>query len=226
MRIAVVKFPGASGADDVAHAYGTILNQETVIVPVEEESVGKADALIVPGGFSYADYLRPGALAKGTPVAGAIRKFAKDGGPVLGIGNGFQILCELGILPGALVMNPNGRFVSQDVHLMVDSTKNPFTQKIQQFKVLKLPLACGYGCYYADKRTLRDLENGGMVALRYCNAEGEVDPTTNVTGSLSSIAGVISRHGNVLGMMAHPERHVEAILGGTDGLEILRSVLT
>lgn len=225
MKIGVVKFPGASGADDVIYAYQAILGHEAFAVSHEEETVGNPDALIVPGGFSYGDYLRPGGLAKGSLVAGAIRKYAQDGGPVLGIGNGFQILCELGVLPGGFVMNRGARFINKDVDVVVESSKSPFTKGIQQFKVLRLPIACHYGCYYADKRTMRDIENAGHIALRFCNSEGEVDPTTNVTGSLGSIAGVISRHENVLGIIVHPERAVEAALGGLDGLEILKSVI-
>lgn len=225
MKIAIIKFPGSHGAEDVLYAYQTVLKQEAFLVWHKEETLHEPSAVIVPGGFSFGDYLRPGALAKGSPVIGALRRFAEDRGAVLGIGNGFQLLCELGILPGALLTNPRQQFVNDQVFVKVESSNSPFLREAKPGQILRLPLACYHGQYYADPKTLKDLEEAGQIALRYCDSEGEIDNTTNSTGSMNAIASVLNRHRNVLGMMVHPERAVEELVGNTDGLCMLRSVV-
>lgn len=226
MKIAIIKFPGSHGADDVLYAYQTVLKQEAYLVWHREENLREPNAVVIPGGFSFGDYLRPGALAKASPVIGALRRFADDRGPLLGIGNGFQLLCELGILPGALLTNSRQQFVNKQVFVKVESTNTPFLKETKPQQILRLPLVCYHGFYFADPKTLKDLEDGGQVALRYCDAEGEVDVSSNPTGAMSAIAGVINRHRNVLGVMVHPERAVEALFGNTDGLYLLKSVLS
>ena len=224
MRIAVVVFVGSAGAKDAVNAYGRVLKQEVYTVWHQEDSLGKPDLVVIPGGASFGDYLRPGALAKESLIIPLVRKFAQDGGPVIGIGNGFQILCEVGILPGILLVNPDLQYLSHDVYVTVDDNRSPFLSSLESETVLKLPLACYYGRYWADKRTIRDLEEGGHVALRYCDMEGDVDLANPFNGSLNAIAGITSRHGNVLGLMPHPERAVEEIMGSVAGLPILSGV--
>ena len=225
MKIAVVVFPGSSGADDVAYAYREILGQEVVSIWHQEETLKGADVVVVPGGASFGDYLRPGALVMGSPICGALRKFSRDGGPMLGIGNGFQILCELKILPGVLLQNTGLSFLSKDVFVSVDNVSSPFMKGLKEDQVLTVPLACGFGRYYADKRTLKDAEENGNIAFRYCDREGDIDLRDPFNGCLNAIAGVTSRHHNVLGVMFHPERAVEASMGSTVGLPILKAVL-
>ncbi|MCB0345307.1 MAG: phosphoribosylformylglycinamidine synthase I [Bdellovibrionales bacterium] len=225
-RIAVPKFPGASGAEDVVYAYSSVIGDvEAYTVAPEAERLGKPDAVIIPGGYSFGDYLRPGGLAKTCRVSGAIKKFARDGGPILGVGNGFQILCELDLLPGALIINYSTSFMNEQAYIKVASNLCPFTKHLAEEKVLRMPISCYYGAFFADPRTLRELEQDDHIAFRYCNHLGDTDDPIGFNGSLNSIAGIISRHGNVMGMMPHPERAVEAVRGGTDGLAVLSSVL-
>lgn len=225
-RIAVPKFPGASGAEDVVYAYSSVIGDvEAYTVAPEAERLGKPDAVIIPGGYSFGDYLRPGGLAKTCRVSGAIKKFARDGGPILGVGNGFQILCELDLLPGALIINYSTSFMNEQAYIKVASNLCPFTKHLAEEKVLRMPISCYYGAFFADPRTLRELEQDDHIAFRCCNHLGDTDDPIGFNGSLNSIAGIISRHGNVMGMMPHPERAVEAVRGGTDGLAVLSSVL-
>ncbi len=224
MKIAVVKYPGSHGAEDVLSAYSAILGREAYLVWHLEESLKKPDAVIIPGGFSFGDYLRPGSLSKVSPISGAVKKFAQDGGPVLGIGNGFQILCEMGILPGALLPNKQGSFFSGDVYLYVENTKTAFLKDRTRGEILQLPLASYCGCYFADRRTLKGLEDKGQIAFRYCTKDGDLDVPDNVNGSFLGIAGVVNRNENVLGLMAHPERAVEESFGGVCGKLILEGV--
>lgn len=226
MKVAVIQYPGSHGADDACYAYQQLLGQEPYKVWHQDEDLKAPDVVVVPGGYSFGDYLRPGALAKASPISGAVRKFAQDGGPVLGIGNGFQILCELGLLPGSLLANQNGKFMNTLVTLSVESTINPFTKNLTPNTTLKLPVANYFGRYYADRRTLRDLEDKNHIAFRYTTEEGDPTLPDNFNGSLSSIAGIISRHGNVLGLMPHPERAIEEFMGSCDGLNVLKSVLS
>lgn len=224
-RIAVVQFPGSGGVADAVHAYGTILGQDVYTVWHQEEDLKKPDILVLPGGAAFGDYLRPGALAKTSPISGAIRKFARDDGLILGLGNGFQILCELEVLPGVLLANSNSRYLNTDVHLVVENTTSPWTQHLDSEEVYRLPIGCSFGRYWADKRTLKDLEEEGRVALRFCDKDGDIDEAAPFNGSAHAIAAIVSRHNNVLGIMCHPERAVEKLMGGTDGLGILQGPL-
>ena len=175
------------------------------------------DLVVVPGGFSYGDYLRCGAIAARAPIMDAVRDFAANGGLVLGVCNGFQILCEAGLLPGVLMRNAQLKFVCQDVHMRVERSDTPFTRGYNAGQVIRVPIAHGEGNYEADEDTLKRLEGEGRVLYRYCSADGVVDEPSNVNGAAHSIAGIVNERGNVLGMMPHPENHVEDIMGCTDG---------
>ena len=180
---------------------------------------------MIPGGAAFGDYLRPGALTIGSPVMGAIRKFARDGGPTLALGNGFQILCEMKVLPGILLQNMDLQFMNRQVFLRVENTKTPFTKNYDEEEIIRLPIACNYGRYFADKRTIRDMEENGEIVFRFCDQEGDVDPEEPFNESLHAVAGICSRHGNVLGMICHPERVCEAVMGSEEGLPLLSAVL-
>ena len=225
MKISVVVFPGSSGADDVAYVYRELLGQEVTTIWHQEEDLKKPDVLIIPGGSAFGDYLRPGALVLGSPIVGAIRKFARDGGPTLGIGNGFQILCELKVLPGVLLQNSTLHFSSREVFLRVDNIKTPFTDCFKEEQVISLPMACTHGRFFADKRVIRDMEENGEVVFRYCDREGEIDDKDPFNASLHSVAGVCSRHRNVVGLICRPERAAEEIMGSVEGLPLLSAVL-
>jgi phosphoribosylformylglycinamidine synthase subunit PurQ / glutaminase len=179
----------------------------------------------LPGGFSYGDYLRTGAIARFSPVMNAIARFARSGGLVLGICNGFQILCEAGLLPGALMRNQGLRFICRHVHIRVETTATPFTSAAPHGQVLRLPIAHAEGSYVCDPDTLVELRNNDQIVFRYCAPDGRLDPAANPNGSLDAVAGICNRERNVMGMMPHPERAVEASLGSTDGLIVLRSLV-
>ena len=181
--------------------------------------------MILPGGFSYGDYLRTGAIARFSPVMSAIARFSRSGGLVLGICNGFQILCEAGLLPGALMRNQGLRFICRHVHIRVETTATPFTSAAPHGQVLRLPIAHAEGSYVCDPDTLAELRNNDQIVFRYCAPDGRLDPAANPNGSLDAVAGVCNRERNVMGMMPHPERAVEASLGSTDGLIVLRSLV-
>lgn len=191
----------------------------------QETSLAGFDLVIVPGGFSYGDYLRPGAIAKFSPVMGALSKFADKGGLVLGICNGFQILTEAGLLPGALMLNSGMKFICKDTYLRVETSDSFVTGRIEKGKVIRVPIAHMEGCYIADDDTLKKLEDDDRILLRYCGQDGQTGDESNPNGSYSSIAGVLSEKRNVAGMMPHPERVVEASLGGVDGLLVFESIL-
>ncbi|HQH29194.1 MAG TPA: phosphoribosylformylglycinamidine synthase subunit PurQ [Oligoflexia bacterium] len=225
MKIAVVVFPGSGGVADAVYAYRDVLKQEVFTVWHQEESIGDADVLVIPGGSAFGDYLRPGALCKASPIIGAIRKFERDDRPIIGLGNGFQILCELDILPGVLLPNLNSRFMNTDTFVTADNTKSIWTRHLEEGEILTLPISCYCGRYYADKRTLKDLEEEGHIALRFCDLEGDVDLSQPFNGSVNAIAGILNRHENVLGVITHPERAIEQFMGSVDGLPLLESVL-
>lgn len=225
MSIAVVTFPGSNCDDDARHAFETVLGVEVALVWHAETALPKVDAVVIPGGFSFGDYLRSGALAALSPVMSAVTSFAARGGPVLGICNGFQILTETGLLPGQLARNRSLSFQCRDVYLRTELNSEPFTSRLDPGAVLRLPIAHNEGSYYADDAVLERLEGEGRVAFRYCDAKGAVTPESNVNGSANCIAGIVNERGNVLGMMPHPERAVEAILGYRDGLEVLGSLV-
>jgi phosphoribosylformylglycinamidine synthase subunit PurQ / glutaminase len=216
MKFGVIVFPGSNCDHDALYATGHILGQPAEFIWHDSEDLGDADAVILPGGFAYGDYLRCGAIAKFSPVMRAVRRFAADGGLVLGICNGFQILVEAGLLPGALIRNRSLKFVCRDVHLRTETSHSPFTCASMRGEILRLPVAHGEGCYFADERTLDELEAEDRVVFRYLD---------NPNGSLRDIAGVLNRERNVMGLMPHPERASEALLGSADGLVILESML-
>ena len=225
MRFAVLVFPGTWSDHDCHHVLSELLGQEADLVWHREADLSGYDGIVLPGGFSYGDYLRCGAIARFSPVMAAVARHAEAGRPVIGICNGFQILCEAGLLPGALLRNDSLQFRCHDVHLRVENTASPFTHLCQEGQVLRVPISHGEGCYYADKATLDELEANGRVAFRYCTSEGEVTERANPNGSLRNIAGIVNARGNVLGMMPHPERASEPLVGGADGLLLWRSVI-
>jgi phosphoribosylformylglycinamidine synthase len=217
MRCGVVVFPGSNCDHDAWYALSHNLGQQAEFIWHDSSSLGNVDAVILPGGFSYGDYLRCGAIAKFSPVMTAIRKFAADGGPVLGICNGFQILVESGLLPGALIRNRDLKFVCRNVTVRVETASSPFTSAAHVGQLLTMPVAHGEGCYLADERTLDQLKADDRVALRYVD---------NPNGSMRDIAGILSERRNVMGMMPHPERASDALLGSADGRVILQSMVS
>jgi len=218
MKSAVLVFPGINRERDMARALKLISGRETAMVWHAEISLPSGtDLVVVPGGFSYGDYLRCGAIAARSPVMDAVRDHAAKGGLVLGVCNGFQMLCEAGLLPGVLMRNAGLKFICRDVHLRVERSDSPFTRGYNAGQVIRVPVAHGEGNYEADEETIRRIEGEGRVLYRYCSAEGEVDERHNINGATNSIAGIINDKGNVLGMMPHPENHVEDIMGCTDG---------
>ncbi len=226
MRFGVVVFPGSNCDQDCVHVLRHVLGQDALTLWHRDPSVRDVDAVILPGGFAYGDYLRAGAVAATSPIMPAVRAFAAGGGPVLGICNGFQVLLEAGLLPGAMLRNHVLRFQCKPVHIRVESTRTPFTRGLREGQVLQLPIAHGEGNYFAPEPLLAAIRDSHQVVFRYCNAEGRVFPDANPNGSLDNIAGVCSPRGNVLGLMPHPERASEAILGSTDGRLLFESAIT
>ena len=225
MRFAILVFPGTWSDHDCQYVLRDVLGQDAELVWHREADLSSYDCLVLPGGFSYGDYLRCGAIARFAPAMEAVARHAEAGRPVIGICNGFQILCEAGLLPGALLRNESLQFRCQDVHLRVESIETPFTGLCRPGQVLRVPISHGEGRYYADEATLDELEANGRVVFRYCSPEGEPAADANPNGSLRDIAGIVSQRGNVLGMMPHPERAGESLLGGDEGLVLWRSVI-
>jgi len=226
VRVGVVVFPGSCDDHDVYHALSVVLGISARLVWHKEESLEGLDAVVLPGGFSYGDYLRCGAMAKFSPVMKAMRHFANAGGMVLGTCNGFQILCEAGLLPGALIRNRSLRFVCEPRQpLRVERSDTPWTTRTGEGRVLRLPIKHGEGCYYADAATLDALQANHQIVLRYSTPEGKVSDLANPNGSLRSIAGIVNKQGNVFGLMPHPEHAVEPLLGGEDGRRIFESMI-
>lgn len=223
VTVGVVVFPGSNCDHDAYHASKHVMGQDARFVWHKEASLGDVDMVIVPGGFSYGDYLRSGAIARFSPIMKDVVRFAKAGGPVLGVCNGFQILCEVGLLPGALMRNASLRFVCKPVNIRVESTETIFTREMAKGDVLTIPVAHGEGNYYAAAEVLDDLESKGQVVFRYVDDAGHVTAEGNPNGSINNIAGIRNEAGNVLGMMPHPERHVEALLGHADGAKLFES---
>ena len=224
MKIGVVTFPGSNCDYDCYKAVHDGLGAEALYIWHKEHDLHGVDAVFLPGGFSYGDYLRAGAIAAHSPIMREVKAFAAGGGPVAGICNGFQILCEAGLLPGGLMRNRSLKFRSRPVHLLVERADTAFTSDYAVGDVLRIPIAHGEGCYFADPEVLDELEANGQVVFRYCSDEGLVSPAANPNGSARGIAGIINAAGNVLGMMPHPERAIEPLLGSTDGLGFFRSV--
>lgn len=223
-RFGVVVFPGSNCDHDAYHAVGHVLGADAVFLWHKDADLKQVDAVILPGGFSFGDYLRCGSIARFSPIMREVVDFAKKGGPVIGICNGFQILTESGLLPGALLRNTRLLFACRTVHLRVESDASLFTRSLHPGQVLTMPIAHGEGNYYTDPETLAELEGEGQVLFRYCTEDGTVDPAVNPNGSLNNIAGIRNRAGNVLGMMPHPERAAEALLGSDQGLGIFASM--
>ena len=224
MKIGVVTFPGSNCDYDCFKAVQETLEAEAVYLWHREHDLQGVDAVFLPGGFSYGDYLRAGAIAAQSPIMREVAAFARDGGPVAGICNGFQILCEAGLLPGALMRNRSLKFRSHPVHLRVERDDLPFTSEYTVGQVLRVPIAHGEGCYFADEATLDRVEGEGLVAFRYSTPDGTINAESNPNGAARNIAGIVNEGGNVLGMMPHPERAVDALLGSTDGLGLFRSL--
>ena len=225
MKFGVVVFPGTWSDVDCFHALSDVLGQTVEYVWHRETDLSRYDCVILPGGFSYGDYLRPGAIARFSPVMKAVAEFDRSGGLVIGICNGFQILCEAGLLPGILRPNVHLEFRCQWTNLRVETTTSRFTGEAETGQVLRVPISHGEGNYFADADTLAELEDSGRVLFRYCTPEGEITQEANPNGSLNNIAGIVNERGNVLGMMPHPERCVEGLLGGIDGRVIFESML-
>ena len=225
--IAVIRFPGSNCDDDARHVLADVLGAEVRLVWHRDTDLDAdtLDAVVLPGGFSYGDHLRSGAVAALSPVMREVAAFAARGGPVLGICNGFQILTEAGLLPGGLLRNPSLHFVCKPVHLRVEKTDTPFTNGYAKEQVLRMPVAHNEGRYYADAETLARLEGENRIVFRYCNAQGEVNEESSPNSSFHNIAGIVNARGNVLGMMPHPERASEALLGSADGLPLFRALL-
>ena len=225
MNFAVLQFPGSNCDQDVIHVLRNVLGHSARLLWHKESSLGAVDAVVVPGGFSYGDYLRTGAIARFSPVMEAERGFAANGGLVLGICNGFQILCESGLLPGALIRNRSLQFRCEHTFLKTATADSPFTNRIAADKVMRLPIAHGEGCYFADEDTLAALKAKNQVLWRYVSAQGEPTEAANPNGSLDNIAGICNEARNVAGLMPHPERASEPILGCADGRLIFESMI-
>jgi len=225
MRFGIVVFPGTWSDTDCYHAVGDVLGQQASYVWHQESDLSRYDCIILPGGFSYGDYLRAGAIANFSPVMTAVQEFVAQGRPVIGICNGFQILCEAGLLPGVLRRNREQEFRCQWANLLTERIDTPFTLSCQPGQVLKVPVSHGEGNYYAAESTVAQLEADGRILFRYCQASGEVTDLANPNGSVHNIAGILNQRGNVLGMMPHPERSCEALLGSADGNLIFQSII-
>lgn len=224
MRWGVIVFPGSCDDQDVFDCLKNEMGQKVKFLWHKDDLVGKFDCLVLPGGFSYGDYLRCGAMARFSPVMNGVIKFAQSGGLVLGICNGFQILCESGLLPGALVRNANLQFICEPVHLRVEETDTPFSRETKKSQLLTIPIKHGEGCYFADAATLEQLQKNRQVLLRYVDAKGKPTAAANPNGSLDNIAGICNDKRNVFGLMPHPEDACSKLLGSDDGLKIFSSI--
>jgi phosphoribosylformylglycinamidine synthase I len=225
MKFAVVVFPGSNGDEDAYHAAGNVLGQQTEYIWHKDTDLKGADAVILPGGFAHGDYLRTGAMARFSPVMREVEHFAARGGPVLGICNGFQVLLEAGLLPGAMLRNHTLKFRCEHVHVRVEQTDTPFTLACREGQVLRLPIAHGEGNYFAATDLVARLEANRQIVFRYTDAAGEVSEESNPNGSRAAIAGLCNEARNVVGLMPHPERACESVLGSADGLVMFESVL-
>ena len=224
MRFAVLQFPGSNCDQDCVHVLGNVLGHDADYLWHKEESIGGADAVVVPGGFSYGDYLRTGSIAQFSPVMNAVKAFANAGGLVIGICNGFQILCETGLLPGALVRNRSLQFRCETIFLKIPTTDSPFTCEVPEDRLLCVPIAHGEGCYFADDEVLAKLRADDQILFQYASETGDLTDEANPNGSLLNIAGICNEGRNVCGMMPHPERASENILGADDGRLVFESM--
>jgi phosphoribosylformylglycinamidine synthase subunit PurQ / glutaminase len=225
MKFGVLVFPGSNCDHDTYHVIAELAHQPVTFLWHDSESLEGCDAILVPGGFAYGDYLRTGAIARFSPVMQSVKKFADAGGPVLGICNGFQILCESGLLPGALLRNAGLKYICKQVHLRTETTDSPFTQTLKNGEVVKIPIGHMEGNYFCDAPTLGVLRTEDRIAFRYATPEGAITAEANPNGSLDNIAGILNEGRNVLGMMPHPDRSSEAMLGSADGWKIFESLI-
>ena len=226
MKFGVLVFPGSNCDHDTYNVIAEIAHQPVTFLWHDSEDLQGVDAILVPGGFAYGDYLRTGAIARFSPVMQAVTRFADDGGLVLGICNGFQILTEAGLLPGALMRNAGLKYICKQVHLRVETADSRFTSQLRAGEVLQMPIGHMEGNYYCDAETLRELEAEDRIAFRYTTPQGEVTPGANPNGSLENIAGILNKGRNVLGLMPHPDRSSEQLLGSADGLKIFESMIS
>jgi len=225
MKIGVVVFPGSNCDHDCQYIFKDVLGQYVEMIWHKETLLAGLDAIVLPGGFSYGDYLRTGAIARFSPVMGAVKEFAHKGGLVIGVCNGFQILLEAGLLPGVMLRNTSLNFICKDVYVKVENAATHFTNRCESGQVLKIPIAHADGNYYTDPVTLAGIKANAQVIFRYCTSDGKVTPEANPNGSLDNIAGIMNADGNVLGLMPHPERSAETLLGNEDGRLIFLSML-
>jgi phosphoribosylformylglycinamidine synthase len=225
MKFGVLVFPGSNCDHDTYNVIATVAQRPVTFLWHAAEDLENCDAILVPGGFAYGDYLRTGAIARFAPIMQPVKKFAAAGGLVLGICNGFQILCEAGLLPGALMRNAGLKYICKQVHLRTETTDSSFTNLLKPDEVLQMPIGHMEGNYYCDEKTLAELESQKRIAFRYSTADGAVTPEANPNGSLKNIAGILNEGRNVLGMMPHPDRSSEALLGSADGLKIFEGMI-
>jgi len=226
LKFGIVVFPGSNCDHDCYHVIKHVLGQEADFVWHEETDLDSYDCIVIPGGFSYGDYLRTGSIASLSPIMGSVKKYALTGAPVIGICNGFQVLVEAGLLPGSFLRNRSLKFVCKWVHLRVENNNCVFTSELKKDDVLKIPVAHGDGNYYCSEKDLSELEDNSQILFKYCGQDGKVTDESNPNGSLNNIAGIINKEGNVLGMMPHPERCSDMLLGGDDGKVIFESIIS
>ena len=224
MKFGVVIFPGSNCDKDIILAIERTINQEVVELWHKETDLKNCDVIFLPGGFSYGDYLRSGAIAKFSPIMSKVIEFANNGGYLVGICNGFQILTESGLLPGALLHNTNNKFICKNIFLKIENNKTLITNQYNG-QAIKIPIAHGEGRFFADEKTIKELEENNQIIFRYCNKNGEVSESSNPNGSLSNIAGICNKEKNVFGMMPHPERAADHLLNNTDGVNLFKSIL-
>lgn len=225
-NLGVIVFPGSNCDHDAYHALAHVMNAKTKFIWHKDVDLSDIDLLLIPGGFSYGDYLRTGAIARFSPIMQSVTEYAEKGGPVLGICNGFQILLEAGLLPGAMLHNKELRFVCKQAYIRCETSDTPFTRNIEPGKVLKVPVAHGEGNYFTDEDQLKELQDENQIIFRYCDANGQSTDEGNFNGSIDNIAGICNANRNILGMMPHPERAVEEMIGSTDGRHIFESALS
>jgi phosphoribosylformylglycinamidine synthase subunit PurQ / glutaminase len=225
MKFGVLVFPGSNCDHDTYHVIAEIAHQPVTFLWHDSADLQSCDAILVPGGFAYGDYLRTGAIARFSPVMQSVKKFAADGGLVMGICNGFQILCEAGLLPGALMRNAGLKYICKQVHLRTETTESPFTHGMKQGQVVQMPIGHMEGNYFCEPETLAELERDDRIVFRYCESDGAITAVANPNGSLKNIAGILNEGRNVLGMMPHPDRSSESILGTADGLKLFQGLI-
>jgi phosphoribosylformylglycinamidine synthase len=223
-KFGIVVFPGSNCDHDTYYVLRKILDLDVIFLWHKQATLEGCDLIILPGGFSYGDYLRTGAIARFSPIMNEVIHFANNGGYVFGICNGFQILLEAGLLPGAMIKNESLNFVCKDIYLKIENKENVFTKGVNGKRALKIPIAHGEGNYFADEKTLNELENNNQIVFRYCSKDGSITDSANPNGSIMNIAGIINKKGNVMGMMPHPERSSDSVLGKTDGNLIFKAL--